>query len=162
MVIARNGEASAAAVENFERRGWQTVSVTAQNDLCSLRLHEQSFHPLEWARLFGWFDACVTERMHGAIFSLLNNIPFVAIEMNKAIGDRFTKTRSLLSRFDLEDILLDFNEREPIKLQRTFKRAVDMPWDWDRINLQIEEASDQQVEFLKGSMDGVGNSYQNT
>ena len=162
LVIARNGEASAAAVEYFERRGWQTVSVTAQNDQCSLSLHEQGFHPLEWARLFGWFDACVTERMHGAIFSLLNNIPFVAIEMNKAIGDRLTKTRSLLRRFDLEDILLDFNERESVKLQRTFEQAVDMPWDWDRINLQIEEASDQQVEFLKGSMADFGNLYQNT
>jgi len=156
LVIAKNGEASAAAVEYFARRGWQTVGVTAQNDLCSLRLHEQSFHPLSWARLFGWFDACVTERMHGAIFSLLNNIPFVAIEMNKAIGDGLTKTRSLLRRFDLEYILLNSDERESVKLQRTFEQVVDMPWDWDRINVQVEEASDQQVEFLRGSMAGVG------
>jgi ElaB/YqjD/DUF883 family membrane-anchored ribosome-binding protein len=154
LVIARNGEAASAAVEYFERRGWQTVAVTARNERCSLSLHDRGFHPLAWARLFGWFDACVTERMHGAIFSLLNNTPFVAIEMNKVRGKELTKTQSLLRRFDLEDFLLSEDEREAATLERVFERVVDTPWDWDRINEQIEEASDRQIEFLNNAKAG--------
>jgi hypothetical protein len=148
LVIAKNGEAASASVEFFARRGWQTVGVTTPNDLCSLSLHDQGFHPLEWARLFECFDVCVTERMHGAVFSMLSNVPFVAIEMNEVVGDGLTKTRSLLRRFDLEDVLLDADEGDPVTLQRTFERVADTPWDWDRLNDRIEETSDQQMAFL--------------
>jgi hypothetical protein len=40
-------------------------------------------------------------------------------------------------------------------VQQTVERVIDTPWDWDRINEQIEEASDQQIEFLKGSSSGA-------
>jgi hypothetical protein len=151
LVVARSGETSSRAVDYFSRRDWQTVGVTAQNDRCALQLHDRGFHPLEWARLFGWFDVCVTERMHGAIFSLLNNTPFVAIEMNKVGNEELTKTRSLLRRFNLEDILLEQEERDPATLQQTFERVIGAPWDWARINGQIEAESDRQIEFLQGS-----------
>ena len=60
-----------------------------------------------------------------------------------------------LRRFDLEDVLLQRDERDPATVQQTFERVLDTPWDWDRINEQIEEASDQQIEFLKGSSSGA-------
>jgi hypothetical protein len=66
-----------------------------------------------------------------------------------------TKMQSLLRRFDLEDVLLQKDERDPVTVQQTFERILDTPWDWDRINAQIEEASDQQIEFLKGSSSGA-------
>ena len=91
LVIARAGGAARAAVEYLESRGWQTVAVTERNDQCSLRFDDRGFSPLEWAWLFGCFDACVTERMHGAIFSLLNNTPFMAIEMTTVARNGLTK-----------------------------------------------------------------------
>ena len=151
LIIAKAGGAACAAVEYLERRGWQTVAVTERNDRCSLSLYDRAFHPLEWARLFGLFDACVTERMHGAIFSLLNNTPIVPIEMTNVAGNGLTKMQSLLRRFDLEDVLLQNDERDPVTVQQTLNRVLDVPWDWNRMNEQIEEASDQQIEFLKGS-----------
>lgn len=148
LVIAKNGEASSAIVERIAQLGWQTVSVTTPNDLCSLRLHDHGFHPLAWARLFDSFDLCVTERMHGAIFSLLNNTPFLAIEMNKVEDKGMTKASSLLRRFDLEDVLLDADEKDPNTLHQTLERVMNGAWDWQRINKQIEAASDQQLAFL--------------
>jgi hypothetical protein len=64
--------------------------------------------------------------------------------------------QSLLRRFDLEDVLLQRDERDPATVQQTFERVLDTPWDWHRINEHIEEASDQQIEFLKGSRASAG------
>jgi hypothetical protein len=160
LIIARAGGAACAAVEFLERRGWQTVAVTELNDRCSLRLYDRSFHPLEWARLFGCFDACVTERMHGAIFSLLNNTPLLPIEMTNAAGNGLTKMQSFLRRFDLEDVLLQNNEEDPVAVQQAFEQVIDKSWDWDRINEQIEEASDQQIEFLQDSISGDAGGWE--
>lgn len=148
LVVAQNGEAASSIIERIGELGWQTVSVTASNDACALKLHDRGFHPLEWARLFSSFDLCVTERMHGAIFSLLNNTPFLALEMNRVKGHGTTKTSSLLRRFDLEDVLVDADERDPSRRQATLDRVMKGAWDWKRINEQVEAASDQQLQFL--------------
>lgn len=156
LVIARDGAAANAAVERFAALGWQTVAVTAPNERCELRLHDRGFYPLAWARLFGCFDACITERMHGVIFSLLHGTPFVAIEMNEPVAGGPTKTRSLLRRFDLEDALLDGDELDDAVVARACTRAIDAAWDWPRTQDRIESAADAQIAFLRRCLQGDG------
>jgi hypothetical protein len=93
--------------------------------------------------------------MHGAIFSLLNNTPLLPIEMTNAAGNGLTKMQSLLRGFDLEDVLLQNDEQNPDSVQKAIEQVIATSWDWDRINGQIEKASDQQIEFLQGSSSGA-------
>ncbi|MHC5064271.1 MAG: polysaccharide pyruvyl transferase family protein [Planctomycetota bacterium] len=152
LVIAKDGPALAASLRPLAQKGWQSVSVTTANDLCDLHLHDHGFHPLTWARLFRHFDLCITERMHGAIFSLLNNTPFLAIEMNPVRDGGMTKTESLLHRFELEGVLLEPDEGDSKAVEALLERVIHDPWDWQRINQRIAAESERQRIFLQDSM----------
>ena len=39
------------------------------------------------------------------------------------------------------------------------EHVLDKSWDWDRNNGQIEEASDQRIEFLQGSSSGAAGGW---
>ena len=63
-----------------------------------------SITPFEWAELFKYLTISITDRFHGAIFSLKNLTPVITIDCEKkrftATGD--SKTLSLLKEFDLD------------------------------------------------------------
>jgi hypothetical protein len=80
--------------------------------------------------------------------------------MTNAAGNGLTKMQSFLRRFDLEDVLLQNNEEDPVAVQQAFEQVIDKSWDWDRINEQIEEASDQQIEFLQDSISGDAGGWE--
>jgi len=82
-------------------RGYQIISLTTKNKMADINLYDKGFHPLEWSAIFSFFDFCITERMHGAIFCLKNLTPFIVIDINETRLDNDSKTQNLMRRFDL-------------------------------------------------------------
>ena len=60
-----------------------------------------SISPMEFNSIFSYMDLVVTSFFHGTIFSILNEVPFITIEM-KDYGDMVSKIRNLLSGTEME------------------------------------------------------------
>ena len=100
-------------------------------------------HPATWLRGFQDAKFVVTDSFHGTVFSILHNIPFIAIG-NVARG--MSRFQSLLKMFGLEDKLVtdvnsanidDFAEKEI---------------DWARVNEVLEKEREKAVGFLKQNL----------
>lgn len=70
--------------------------------------------PEEWAEIVGYYDFFITDRFHGVIFALKNNIPFVVIDKENRSK---SKIFDIIKQFDLEDfcyINLNDNKKDEI------------------------------------------------
>ena len=106
-------EFSAELCRHYRSLGYQTVALSMFNPFADVNLGHL-LTPFEWADTFKYLTFCVTDRFHGSIFCLRNNIPFISIEPYAPRTLANSKIYSLLSDFDLQacysDVLQpDFN-----------------------------------------------------
>ena len=132
--IAGPSEPARLCAEDMRRRGYQIVGITTANDFSDVRLFDHGFHPLEWARLFGFMDFVVSERMHGTIFCVQNHTPVVSLDINATEGAPDTKTFDLLRGFGLERFCLTKSSTTAAQLISACDDAIATPWDWQRID----------------------------
>jgi hypothetical protein len=83
----------------FRRKGIQTVSLLSSDDSADVNLVGK-LDPLQWGCIFKHFSFCVTGRFHGAIFSIKNRVPFIAIDDVADYGPYESKILSLLRDID--------------------------------------------------------------
>lgn len=134
--VAGPCESARQCAAEMRRRGYQIVGITTANDFSDVRLFDHGFHPLEWARLLGFMDLVVTERMHGTIFCLQNQTPAVVLDINDPKGDPDTKILDLLRSFGLERFCLPKATATAKQLIAACDDALAEPWDWSRIGKQ--------------------------
>lgn len=134
--IAGPSESARLCAAEMRRRGYQIVGVTTANDFSDVRLFDHGFHPLEWARLLGFMDLVVTERMHGTIFCLQNRVPAVVLDINEPKGDPDTKILDMLRSFGLDRFCLPKATTTASRLVAACDDALAQPWDWDQIGKQ--------------------------
>lgn len=134
--IAGPSESARLCAAELRRRGYQIVGITTANDFSDVRLFDHGFHPLEWSRLFGFFDLVVSERMHGTIFCLQNDTPVVVLDINEADFEPDTKIADLLRGFGLERFCLSKSKTTASELIAACDDALAAPWDWERIGKQ--------------------------
>lgn len=58
-------------------------------------------NPFEWAAGFSLYAGCITQLFHGTVFSIKNNLPFIAIDNNPIYDGRTSKISDLLGKADL-------------------------------------------------------------
>lgn len=128
--IAPDHPALSKFATELHNQGYQTVSLSTKNTFGQIPLHDKPISPLDWSNIFGLFDYCVTVRMHGAIFCLKNNIPFVAIDINETDKDNVSKTVDLMSRFNLIDYCIPQSELTFERISSTFTELVNTRSEW--------------------------------
>ena len=97
-------------------------------------------NPAAWLRGFQDAKFVVTDSFHGTVFSILHNIPFVAIG-NVSRG--LSRFKSLLKMFGLEDRLItDINS---VDIDNFAEKEI----DWARVNEVLEKEREKAVGFLK-------------
>lgn len=80
----------------------------------------------------------VTDSFHGAVFSILFNVPFI-VKLNSVRGN--ARLESLLEDFDLKDCICENITN------------VELPYfDWDKINSHLEQRQQQSMDFLVNSL----------
>jgi exopolysaccharide biosynthesis predicted pyruvyltransferase EpsI len=100
-------------------------------------------NPAAWLRGFQDAKFVVTDSFHGTVFSILHNIPFIAIG-NVARG--LSRFQSLLKMFGLEDRLVtDINS---VNIDNFAKKEI----DWERVNEVLEKERKKAVDFLKANL----------
>ena len=100
-------------------------------------------NPAAW--LSGFQDAkfVVTDSFHGTAFSILHNIPFIAIGN---ISRGMSRFQSLLKMFGLEDRLVtDINS---VNIDNFAEKEI----DWAKVNEVLEEERERAVGFLKENL----------
>src|SRR5690554_2339610 len=106
---------------------------------------ENFVYPSPAAWLQGYQDAkfVIADSFHGTVFSILYNIPFIAIG-NKRRG--MARFESLLKMFELENRLLtSFNEANAQKI-------LDNEIDWSRVNNILEKERTRAFDFLNSQL----------
>ncbi|MDD2477098.1 MAG: polysaccharide pyruvyl transferase family protein [Dysgonamonadaceae bacterium] len=97
-------------------------------------------NPATWLRGFQDAKFVVTDSFHGTVFSILHNIPFIAVG-NVARG--LSRFQSLLKMFGLEDRLVaDINS---VNIDNFAEKEI----DWKRVNEVLEKERGKAVGFLK-------------
>ena len=100
-------------------------------------------NPAIWLRGFQDAKFVLTDSFHGTAFSILHNIPFIAIGNVDRGSSRF---QSLLKMFGLEDRLItDINS---VNIDNLAEKEI----DWESVNEVLEKEREKAVEFLKRNL----------
>lgn len=134
-------------------RGFQVVGITAKNSYSDIELFEYGFHPMEWAILFRFFNLCITERMHGAIFCLKNFTPFIALDINETKYDNDSKTASLMRRFDLSSYSVSKNKENSEQILEKIDALENNLENWNRKVKSGLEACEMDVKKFFNNLD---------
>lgn len=103
-------------------------------------------NPAAWLRGFEGAKFVVTDSFHGTAFSILHNIPFIAIG-NVARG--LSRFQSLLKMFGLEDRLVkDINS---VNIDNFAEKEI----DWERVNVVLEKEREKAVGFLENNLNTI-------
>ena len=86
----------------YRAQGYQTVALSMYNPYADVNLGDR-LSPYEWADAFKYLSFCVTDRFHGTIFCLKNNIPFLSIEPYSPETMKNSKIYSLLDDFGMTE-----------------------------------------------------------
>lgn len=114
-------------------------------------------NPLEWARVFSFFSVTVTRFFHGALMSLKNSTPVIAVETKTAYHTRYvSKLKHILKEMELEMFYAVFDRGSPGIFNRAlykfgFKTGAEF---WFSICNWIEELiSDPRKERISRALE---------
>jgi polysaccharide pyruvyl transferase WcaK-like protein len=66
--------------------------------------------PFDWAALPALADLLITDRFHGAVFALKNNVPVIALDHRNQISGSESKIRDLFGRVGILDYWFPVND----------------------------------------------------
>ncbi len=78
---------------------YQVVSLFINTKYCDTYLYD--LNPFEWAVIFSFLTITVTNFFHCTVFSILNNTPFISIDLEESSLLYESKIKDLLKRADL-------------------------------------------------------------
>lgn len=109
MLSNLNGDLSRNLVERIhEQYGteYQTISLYSYNRYADIP-YVADLTPQEWSTIFGLFSLTVSKYFHGAMFSLLNRTPVLAVSAEKTIAGFPNKVEDAFERLGISDWYMD-------------------------------------------------------
>lgn len=85
---------------------FQIVSLYVYTKYSHVYLYDLS--PFEWAHVFSFFKLSITNFFHGTVFSLINNTPFISIDIEYSTVQYESKIKDLLRRADMLENYFNF------------------------------------------------------
>jgi hypothetical protein len=104
-------------------KDYQIVSLYTNTKYCNAYLYD--LDPFEWAYVFKFISLSITNFFHCTVFSIINNTPFISIDVEEVSVLYESKIKDLLKRADLLENY--FNLKHP-----SFR--------WDKVFKQIEQS----------------------
>lgn len=147
MMSNRNGDfRKELALRIREKYGdrYQTVSLYSYNGYADIP-YIADLTPQEWSIIFGLFSLTISKYFHGAMFSLLNHTPVVAVGAEKSIEGLPNKISDALGRMDLLDLYFPADKSESVDWNLLMGKIDELlrakPTERIVYGLQIERAS---------------------
>lgn len=108
--------------ENYRKKGYSIIGTVGYSKEADYNIGD-SLNPEEWAQSIKYFDAFITDKFHGTIFSIKNNTPVLSIDKYEV---KRSKIYPLLREFQLIDFsYIGINRYEDMnyKLDEIMKKS---------------------------------------
>jgi hypothetical protein len=100
LLLSGNDRLSQEIQSFYRAKGYQILALSMYNPFADYNLGHL-LTPFEWAEAFRLCTFCFTDRFHGAVFCLKNQIPFIGLEFDRHLPRGQSKLHDLLAEFDL-------------------------------------------------------------
>jgi hypothetical protein len=138
-------------LSHYKAKGYQILAMSMYNAVADFNLGHL-LTPFEWADAFRYLSFCITDRFHGTIFCLKNQIPFISVEKDRNLSREQSKLFDLLSGFGLETCYQNPADKnfDPAKF---LSHAGEIEKSWDRnfkpdIQPRIDSLKQDHLRFI--------------
>ncbi|HOG23408.1 MAG TPA: polysaccharide pyruvyl transferase family protein [Candidatus Omnitrophota bacterium] len=145
-ILDKNQEKDLMTQQIAARFGWNLFEMQPHKRLGSEKVTDDNAgdfsypNPVQWVRGFRDAKFVVTDSFHGVVFSILFNVPFIAIgNVNRGLA-RF---ESLLSKLGLSNRFV--TDLSPDKINDAISQEI----HWHRVNAIVENERSKSMDFLK-------------
>jgi len=138
LLLSRNDQLSERICSHYRGKGYQIVALSMYNPHADINLGH-IINPFQWAELFGYLSFGISDRFHGAVFCIKNEIPFISLE-----NERIPREQS-----KLYDLLIDFG------LTSCYERLHDGKYSISRIMSRISEIEGAWEKSLRPSINST-------
>lgn len=152
LVIARKDPRCTIALQKFKAAGYQTVALSEANADTDIDLSGAAFDPLEWAAAASLFDACLSERMHGCIFSLLNGTPVISLDFRTATMGHQTKNGELYKRTGIPAFNVNLASAASSDIETACNKVIAGEWPSEAVENRIAEYRRTGTGFLSTNL----------
>ena len=97
-------------VKSCKKMGYLVVGMSHHVEGADMNLSEMAVGPFDWAALPALADLLITDRFHGAVFALKNNVPVIALDHRNQISGSESKIRDLFGRVGILDYWFPVND----------------------------------------------------
>jgi hypothetical protein len=110
LLLFGNSQLSESICSHFRAKGYQILALSMYNPHADINLGH-ILNPFQWAEFFGLLSFCITDRFHGTVFCIKNEIPFMSLENERIPRDQ-SKLYDLLTDFNLTSCYTHLYEDE--------------------------------------------------
>lgn len=134
-------------IKEMKKKGFQIVALSLPNSIADVELFNKGLSPIEWAGVFGLMDFCISQRMHACISCIVNDTPFVPVDLYSNPMDDDTKIKDLMQSFDLLDYYFNGQKDSPERFGKILEKLVNEPWPVSEITQKRLLFSNRSKEF---------------
>jgi polysaccharide pyruvyl transferase WcaK-like protein len=139
--------------EHYHNKGYLIINFNMYNPYADVNIGHR-VNPDEWAAFFKQLTFCITDRFHGSVFCLRNDIPFVAIEPYQPKTLLNSKIFSLLKDFGIENICYQNTYLPEFDLDHFLSTCDQVEFNWKRglsvgVRSRLLAQNQSQRDFLK-------------
>lgn len=134
-----NKELEAFVKEYANRNGLKIYAITDKRPLSYADKNFKEAGPIEFVRMIAGCKAFVSNSFHGTAFSIMFHKPVFVFNRNRHKVN--SRMESLLTAFDMQDVLLDTDEKREAAFTKKF--------DWEKVERLKRERLETSYEYLK-------------
>ena len=136
-------------INHLRRRDIQIVAISDYLGEVDISLVENGFTPIEWAFIPRFMTYCISNRMHGCITNLINNTPFIALDLrDKPELKGTTKIRDLLKSFDLSEYYWGIHTNYESEILNICDFLVDHTWPTKKVHTGIKKRKQIAYSYI--------------
>lgn len=141
-------------VNSCKNMGYLVVGMSHHVEGADINLSEIAIGPFDWAAIPALANLLITDRFHGAVFALKNNVPVIALDHRNQISGSESKIRDLLGRFGLLSYWFPVNDGTVADLSELNDRIknIQTSWPGEAVKYTCLEFSKRLVEFIDGPL----------
>jgi hypothetical protein len=152
LLVMKEGRASRLALHALKEKGFRVAATGGYDGNADLDLVACGLSPIEWGWMPRYFDLNVTERMHSSIFTVLNQTPLVALDMNRQIEGTKTKLEERMENFGLGEYYAHQDQLSGDQLRDLVDAALADSVDWEAVSGQIDIERRTASNFLRNTI----------
>jgi hypothetical protein len=137
---------------HYHAKGYQVLAMSMFNPFADFNAGHL-LDPFEWSQAFRLFSFCITDRFHGAVFCIKNQIPLIALERETGLPLAQSKLYDLLADFDLTTCYANpFDDK--FNISGFLRHADEVEQAWGRvfkpkISPKIQSIQREYLEFMQ-------------